>query len=81
MTDECQPPSSAELKAKYIEAADNGKWDHCRHFCNVAGCGGPPGPGRIDFTDAERAMWSELYELACSPSRDRDWPKHRAELV
>ena len=73
MTDDYQPPSSAELKAQYIEAADKGKWEHCRMICTTVVHEG--------LTLEERIQWRKMYELAGDPSGDSDWPKLRAELV
>ena len=82
MTDEYQPPSSAELKARYIKAADKGDWNHCRMICNTAGCGlGSTNPKIEGLTLEERIEWRKMFELACSTGRDKEWPKLRATLV
>ena len=78
------PPSSAELLARYIEAADAGDWHRARNVCNVAGCG--PGVkicSRLDFSPQDGAMWVRLYEFAMSIAarKAETWRELRRELV
>ena len=56
----------AELRARYIKAADGGNWEMCRAIGNSVGCMmGSFEPSAPGFSDEERKLVAELFEFAC----------------